>query len=50
MDGLVVAIGGWLMADGIYSTVWYWGKEDWRQQWPRLVRALMGLVLVVMAL
>jgi hypothetical protein len=48
MNGLIAAMGGWLAADGIYSFFAYWQKvgQTWRDHWPRLIRALMGLALV----
>jgi len=58
MSVLIAAIGGWLAADGIYSFFAYWGLkfgvgdskcQTWRDHWPRLVRAVFGATLVLLA-
>lgn len=43
----VKLIGVWLFADAWFSIHTYWGKENLREQYIRVIRAICGIVLIV---
>lgn len=57
MSKLLIAIGVWILSDAIYSYSLYLDKlgtdgkriQNWkRDHWVRAVRAILGIVLIVM--
>lgn len=47
---LLCVLGTWLFCDGIFSLHVYWGRESVREHWIRVVRVLVGVVIVALGM
>jgi len=51
MVGKILCIlGTWLFCDGIFSLHAYWGKEGVREHYIRVVRVIVGIMIVAIGL
>jgi len=45
-DKWLAVIGTWILCDGLFSLHCYWGKEGWKENYIRLIRMFIGLILI----
>ena len=45
-DKWLAVIGTWTLCDGLFSLHCYWGKEGWKENYIRLIRMFIGLILI----
>ncbi len=47
-EKLLILIGTWLFCDGLFSIHQYWGKEGLRENYIRVVRITLGIILIIL--